>query len=70
MEVICLPEQAIRSIIHILKEIGKIVSIVKKLTTQMARHTFASTVLRYNDAPMEIVSQLLGHSSMKVTQES
>jgi integrase/recombinase XerD len=35
----------------------------------MARKTFASAVLLYNDVPMEIVSELLGHSSMKITQE-
>jgi len=35
----------------------------------MARKTFASTVLLYNDVPMEIVSELLGHSSMKITQD-
>jgi integrase len=27
-------------------------------------------VLLYNDAPMEIVSKLLGHSNMKITQDS
>jgi len=27
-------------------------------------------VLLYNDVPMEIVSKLLGHSSMKITQDS
>jgi integrase/recombinase XerD len=53
-----------------LKEIADIVGIEKKLTTHMARRTFASTVLLYNDVPMEIVSELLGHSSMKITQES
>ena len=35
----------------------------------MARKTFASTVLLYNDVPIEIVSELLGHSSIKITQE-
>jgi integrase/recombinase XerD len=35
----------------------------------MARKTFASTVLIYNGIPMEIVSELLGHSSFRVTQE-
>jgi integrase/recombinase XerD len=35
----------------------------------MARKTFASTVLHYNDVPMEIASELLGHSSIKITQE-
>ncbi len=53
-----------------LKEIGGIVGIEKNLTTHIARKTFASTVLLYNDVPMEIVSELLGHSSMAVTQES
>ena len=27
-------------------------------------------MLLFNDVPMEIVSKLLGHSSMKVTQDS
>ncbi|GAA3632133.1 site-specific integrase [Flavivirga jejuensis] len=53
-----------------LKEIAGLVNINKRLTTHMARKTFASTVLLYNDVPMEIVSELLGHSSMKITQDS
>tara|TARA_R110002033_G_C3890127_1_gene238770 strand:+ start:229 stop:1419 length:1191 start_codon:yes stop_codon:yes gene_type:complete len=53
-----------------LKEIADLVGIEKKMTTHMARRTFASTVLLYNDVPMEIVSELLGHSSMKTTQDS
>ena len=39
------------------------------LTHHMARKTFASTVLLYNDVPVEIVSELLGHRSIKITQE-
>ncbi|TWO31515.1 site-specific integrase [Seonamhaeicola sediminis] len=53
-----------------LKEIGAITGIDKKFTTHMARRTFASTILLYNNVPMEIVSELLGHSSIKVTQDS
>ncbi|MEP3836397.1 MAG: site-specific integrase [Algibacter sp.] len=53
-----------------LKEIGIIIGIEKKFTTHTARKTFASTVLLYNDVPMEIVSELLGHSNMKITQDS
>ncbi|WP_157208566.1 site-specific integrase [Mariniflexile maritimum] len=53
-----------------LKEIAVIIGIDKNFTTHMARKTFASTVLLYNDVPMEIVSELLGHSNMKITQES
>lgn len=53
-----------------LKEIADISGIGKRLTHHVARKTFASTVLLYNDVPMEIVSELLGHSNMLITQES
>lgn len=52
-----------------LKEIADITGIEKRLTHHVARKTFASTVLLYNDVPMEIVSELLGHSNMVITQE-
>ena len=52
-----------------LKEIAEILDISKNLTHHIARKTFASTVLLYNDVPMEIVSELLGHSKLSTTQE-
>jgi len=36
--------------------------------TYLARKTFASTILLNNDVPIEIVSKLLGHSSIRVTE--
>ena len=51
-----------------LKEIALVVGINKRVTHHTARKTFASTVLLYNDVPMEVVSELLGHSSIKITQ--
>jgi len=53
-----------------LKEIGVVVGIQKKMSHHLARRTFATTVLLFNDVPMEIVSALLGHSTMSVTQDS
>lgn len=53
-----------------LKEIATLTKIGKRITHHTARKTFASTVLLYNDVPMEIVSELLGHSNMAITQES
>ena len=53
-----------------LKEMATLIGIDKRLTTHTARKTFASTVLLFNDVPMEIVSELLGHSSITVTEES
>lgn len=52
-----------------LKEIAVLVGIKKHLTHHLARKTFATTVLLYNDVPMEIVSKLLGHSKMQTTQD-
>lgn len=51
-----------------LKEIAELVGIDKRLTHHIARKTFATTVLLYNDIPIEIVSELLGHSSIAITQ--
>ncbi len=52
-----------------IKEIAEIIGIEKKLTHHIARKTFATTVLLYNDVPMEIVSELLGHSKLSTTQD-
>lgn len=52
-----------------LKEIAEIVGIEKNLTHHLARKTFATTILLYNDVPIEIVSELLGHSKISITQE-
>ncbi len=50
-----------------LKEIGKLAKINKPITTHIARHTFATRALR-KGIRIEIVSKLLGHSSIKTTQ--
>lgn len=52
-----------------LKEIAEIIGLEKNLTHHIARKTFATTILLYNDVPMEIVSELLGHSKISITQE-
>ena len=52
-----------------LKEIADIVGINKNLTHHIARKTFATTVLLYNGISMEVVSELLGHSKLQVTQD-
>ena len=65
-----LPRISNQKINSFLKEIADIVGIDKKLTHHTARKTFASTILLYNDVPIEVVSMLLGHSDIKVTQRS
>ena len=51
-----------------LKEIADVCGIDKNLTFHLARHTFATTVTLTNGVPMETVSKLLGHSSIRTTQ--
>ncbi|MUP45379.1 site-specific integrase [Gramella sp. BOM4] len=51
-----------------LKEIADLCEIKINLTHHIARKTFATTVLLLNDVPMEIVSKLLGHSRIGITQ--
>lgn len=51
-----------------LKEVAAICQIDKNLTTHTARHTFATTVTLSNGVPIETVSALLGHNSIRTTQ--
>ncbi len=51
-----------------LKEIADSCGIKKNLTFHMARHTFATTVTLSNGVPIESVSKMLGHRSLKTTQ--
>lgn len=52
-----------------IKEVAEIIGIEKKLTHHIARKTFATTVLLFNDVPIEVVSELLGHSKISTTQD-
>ena len=51
-----------------LKEIAAMCGIDKVLTSHIARHTFATTITLSNGVPIETVSKMLGHSSIKQTQ--
>jgi len=51
-----------------LKEIADQCKIDKTLTFHIARHTFATTVTLSNGVPIETVSKMLGHKSLKQTQ--
>jgi integrase/recombinase XerD len=49
------------------KQIAKELGINKNVTTYFARHSFA-TVLKRSGAKIEMISELLGHSSVNVTE--
>jgi site-specific recombinase XerD len=52
-----------------LKEIATICGIKKHLSTHTARHTFATTVTLSNQISIEVVSKMLGHSSINMTKK-
>ncbi|MGJ1516839.1 site-specific integrase [Sphingobacterium siyangense] len=52
-----------------LKEIGDLCGISSTLNTHKARRTFGSTVTLNNDVPINVVKEMLGHRSIKQTEE-
>jgi site-specific recombinase XerD len=51
-----------------LKEISIICGVKRRITFHIARHTFATTITLGNGVPIETVSKMLGHKSIKQTQ--
>ena len=51
-----------------LKVIGAFCEIKKRLTSHVARHTFATTVTLGNGVRIEVVSKMLGHTNIQTTQ--
>ena len=50
-----------------LKKIGKAIGIKQKITTYVARHTYATTLLN-NDVPLHVIQEKLGHKEMRTTR--
>jgi site-specific recombinase XerD len=63
-----LPSMTNQTLNTYLKEIADVCYIEKNLSFHLARHTFATTVTLTNKVPIETVSKLLGHSSLRTTQ--
>ena len=51
-----------------LKEIAGILGIDKRVTSHLARHTFATTVTYANGVSIESISKMLGHTKLATTQ--
>lgn len=63
-----LPVMSNQKVNAYLKEIADVCGINKELTFHIARHTFATTVTLTNGVPIESVSKMLGHKSLRTTQ--
>jgi len=66
---VCLPVLSNQKMNAYLKEIADICGIDKELSTHTARHTFATTVTLKNKVSIEVVSKMLGHSSINMTKK-
>lgn len=51
-----------------LKEVADLSEVSKALTFYIGRHTFATTICSDNGVPIETISQMLGHTSLRTTQ--
>jgi hypothetical protein len=51
-----------------LKKIATLCGISKKITSHLARHTFATTITLSKGVPLETVSKMLGHTNLTTTQ--
>lgn len=65
---VLLPVTSNQKVNSYLKEIADFCGITKPLTYHIARHTFATTITLTNGVPIESVSKMLGHTSIKTTQ--
>jgi hypothetical protein len=59
----CFPVPSVQKMNEYLKEVAVRCRISKRLTTQMARNTFAATVTLTNQIPKEHVREMLGYFS-------
>ena len=63
-----LPVYSQQSYNRLLKILGHMAGINKPMSSHIARHTFATTVVLANDIPIETLSKMLGHRDIRVTQ--
>ena len=66
---VLLPVKSNHKMNEYLKEIATLCGIDDILTTHKARRTFGSTVTLNNGVPMHVVKEMLGHQSIKQTEE-
>ena len=66
---VLLPVKSNQKMNEYLKEIATLCGINDNLTTHKARRTFGSTVTLNNGVPMHVVKEMIGHQSIKQTEE-
>ncbi|GHT29146.1 tyrosine recombinase [Bacteroidia bacterium] len=63
-----LPVEYLQAYNGLLKQVAKVCGINKNMSSHLARHTFATTIALTKGVPIETVSKMLGHTSIKTTQ--
>ena len=51
-----------------LKVLSALCGVKKRLTSHVARHTFATTIAMAHKVPIEVISKMLGHTNIRTTQ--
>ena len=63
-----LPRICYDNYLKMLKPLAEMCDIRKNIATHTGRHTFATTIALSHGVPIEIISKMLGHKSIKTTQ--
>ena len=63
-----LPVGHLQTYNSLLKKVAEVCKIDKQISSHLARHTFATTIALTKGVPIETVSKMLGHTSIKTTQ--
>ncbi len=66
---VCLPFYSNQKMNSYLKEIADLCSIDKKLTTHVARYTFATTIMASNGVPSKTLAKMMGHTNTQMTDQ-
>ncbi|WP_162923736.1 tyrosine-type recombinase/integrase [Arachidicoccus soli] len=61
-------KNAIKTINKYMGKIGIELKLKRKPTTNFARHTFSTVLIRSGEVPIELISEQLGHSNIRTTQ--
>lgn len=63
-----MPRQNYAFLLKNLKKIAEMAGCTQPITHHMGRHYYASILTLYNDVPIDVISKMLGHTNVRMTQ--
>ena len=63
-----MPRQNYAFLLKNLKKIAEMAGCTQPITHHMGRYYYASILTLYNDVPIDVISKMLGHTNVRMTQ--